>query len=150
MTTLDYDFDEVTEAKPVPKGYYELQITGADLTESGENSKHPGSPMIRVSLGFVDLDLNAPNITHYISLPYGEGDENEKFKLLMLKRFCAVFSAELERGVELENFAMSLPGHTGNCEVDLTAPNDNGDVFNRLKLPRLSNESGHGRGRPPR
>lgn len=140
MTFIPMNLDEVQEQKPAPKGTYELMITAAQATESGERSKNPGSPLLKVTLGFVDQEINAPVITHYLSLPF-EGDENASFKALMLKRFLGAFGAGYSsEGIDVDNLAIELVGHTANLEVDLTEPNDNGDVYNRIKVPRLRDE----------
>jgi hypothetical protein len=146
MTHINVDFTEVSEQQPVPKGMYELQITGAEERETGENSKRPGSPILRFTLGFTELSLNAPLVNHYVSLPY-DGDENASFKLLQMKRFLEAFNIPYDpSGIDTEKLCMEAVGCSGNVEVTLTEPNDNGDVFNRIILPRLRKEGN----RPPR
>lgn len=141
MSFLPINLEDVQEAKPVSPGEYELQITAAQLTETGENSKHPGSPMLKFSLAFTDLELNAPNITHYVTIP-SEGDENFNFKALMLKRFLVAFGISFgSSGLDLEQVCMEANGHTATLEVTLSEPDDNGNVYNRIRLPRLPEES---------
>lgn len=143
------NIDDAQEQKAAPKGSYELQITGAQVTETGPNSKHPGAPMIKVTLGFTDLEVNAPAITHFLTLPY-EGDENGAFKLLMLKRFLVAFGIPYgSEGIDVEAIAFEAVGKTATIEVTLTGPNENGDVFNRITVPRLSDEVASGRGKAP-
>ena len=150
MAFLSVNLDDTQEQQPAPKGSYELQITGAQLTETGENSKHPGAPMYKVTLGFTNLELNAPNITHYVTLPY-EGDENAAFKLLMLKRFLSAFSIPYSSdGIDLEDLAFAMIGKAGQAEVDLTEPNGNGDIYNSLKVPRMRDEPKGGQGKAPK
>lgn len=152
MTYIAANFDDVKEQAPVSIGRYELQITGCELTQTGENSKHPGAPMYKATLGFTDLELNAPNITHYITLPY-EGDENGAFKLLMLKRFLHHFNVPEEsyrNGFDAENLAMELVGQSAVTEVGLTEPRGDSDmVFNNIRIPRIPSENVAGRGKPP-
>lgn len=143
------NIDDAQEQKAAPKGSYELQITGAQVTETGPNSKHPGAPMIKVTLGFTDLEVNAPAITHFLTLPY-EGDENGAFKLLMLKRFLVAFGIPYgSEGIDVEAIAFEAVGKTATIEVTLTEPNENGDVFNRITVPRLRDEVASGRGKAP-
>ena len=149
MSYLNINLDDVQEQKAAPKGQYEVTITGAEETVTGENSKHPGSPMIKVFIAFTDLELNAANMTHYISLPF-EGDENANFKLLMLKRFLHLFKLAKGGEVNLESTIQEMPGAIAQVEVDLTEPNDNGDVYNRLRIPKLKDEHSRGKGHPPR
>lgn len=140
MTFIPANLDDVQEQKPAPTGNYELQITAAQNTESGEKSKRPGSPMIKVTLGFTDPEINAPVITHFLSLPY-DGDENAAFKLLMLKRFMAAFGMEWNSaGIDTEALVFDMIGRSAVLEVGHTEPNDNGDYFNTLKIPRLRDE----------
>lgn len=141
MTFISLNLDEVQEQKPAPKGTYELMITAAQATESGERSKNPGSPLLKVTIGFVDQEVNAPVITHYLSLPF-EGDENANFKALMLKRFLNAFKVGYSsEGIDVDNLAMELIGQTANLEVNLTEPNENGDVYNKIVVPRLRDEA---------
>ncbi len=140
MPFIPANLDSVVEQKPAPKGKYELQITGAQMTETGENSKHPGAPMLKFTLGFTDLEINAPVITHFVTLPY-EGDENAAFKFLMLKRFLVAFGIPYSsEGIDTDSLVTEALGHTATLDVSLTEPNDNGDVFNRVQIPRIRGE----------
>lgn len=146
MAFISANLDDVQEQKPAANGMYELQITGAQNTQSGEKSKHPGSPLLKVTLGFTDPEINAPVITHYLSLPF-EGDENASFKLLMLKRFMATFGvAWSSEGIDTEALAMDLIGSRAVLEVGSTEPNENGDYFNTIKVPRLKEETNRVKG----
>jgi hypothetical protein len=152
MTYINVNVNDAQEQRPAPKGRYELQITGAAPGVTGPNSKNPGSPTIRVSLGFTDLELNAPNVTHYITLP-AEGDEPgaSKFKTLLLARFLSAFGISVgNEGFDVDDLAMEMIGHSANIEVGMTEPNDNGDYFNQIMLPKLPEENKGGRGTPPR
>lgn len=147
MPFIPMNLDEAVEQKPVPKGKYELQITAAKLTETGENSKHPGAPMLKVTLGFTDTSIMAPNITHYITFPY-EGDDNANFKKLMLKRFLVAFKIPYSsEGVDIENLATEMVGATATLDVGLGTPNENGDIFNNVQIPRIRDEGVKSRGR---
>jgi hypothetical protein len=140
MPFINANLEDVQEQKAAPNGSYELQITGAVQAETGEKSKHPGAPMIKVSLGFTDPEVNAPVITHYITLPY-EGDDNAAFKLLMLKRFMSAFGLSWSAdGIDTEALAFDMIGRTAVLEVGQTEPNENGDIFNNVKIPRLRDE----------
>lgn len=161
MAHLNVNFNEVKEQSAVPKGRYELQITGAEEKETGENSKRPGSPMLRFTLGFTDLSLNAPMISHYVTLPY-DGDENANFKLLQMKRFLEAFSIPYdEDGIDTEKLCMDALGCIGTVEVGLEfikkkeTTEDGREVYvddpsagsrNTLILPKLPKDGQH----PPR
>lgn len=147
MSLLNINLNEVEEPKPAPAGRYELQITGCQISETGEKSKHPGTPMYKVSLQFVDLSLNAPGFFHYIVLP--TEDDETGYAALNLRRFLEAFSIPIPTdGVDVENLAVEMSGHSANIDVQLTEPNDEGDVYNKIRLPKLS--SRQGTGRPPR
>lgn len=147
MSLLNINLNEVEEPKPAPAGKYELQITGCQVGETSEKSKHPGTPMYKVSLQFTDLELNAPGFTHYVVLP--TEDDEGGFAALNLRRFLEAFHIPFGgEGIDVEQLAMEMSGHTAHIEVQLTEPNENGDVYNKIRLPKLS--SRQGTGRPPR
>ncbi len=143
MTFIPVNFDEAVEAQPAPAGRYELQILKAQLTESGPNSKNPGSPQFRVTLGFANGG-NYPNITQFISLPTAN-DEPDKanYKALMLKRFLVAFNVPFDsNGIDSERVSMDMIGAVASLEVSLSDPDDNGNVYNRIQVPRLRSEAG--------
>jgi hypothetical protein len=141
MTFVPVNFDDAQEAKPAQPGVYEMQITAAEETVTGEKSKNPGSPQLKVTLGFADQP-NTPNITQYLSLPYA-GDENGAFKTLLLKRFLVHFKIPFDsQGLDTERVCMEAIGCSARTEVTLTEPDENGNVYNRLKVPRLRDEGG--------
>lgn len=151
MTFIPVNFDEAIEAQPASAGTYNLQITSAEVAKTGPNSKVPGSPQFRVSIGFPD-EANTPNLTQFISLPNEQDDPDKaQFKVLMLKRFLTLFNVPFASdGIDTEKMAMDMVGATARAEVTLTEPDDNGNVYNRLVVPRLRGEaSGQGRATPP-
>ena len=151
MTFIPVNLDDAVEAKPVPNGRYPLQITACDVAKTGPNSKRPGSPQFKVSIAFQG-DVNAPNITHFISLPHEEDEPSSaQYKALMLKRFLALFNVPYDpRGIDVDAMAMEMVGAQAEAEVVQDEPTDNGNIYNRLIVPRLRDESRSGSGRPPR
>jgi len=146
MSYLPENLDDVEEAKPVALGTYELQIVQCEEKETGPNSKNPGKPMFRVSLALTDLSLNAPAIDHYITLPY-EGDGNGALKLLMLKRFLALFNVPYSN--DTSTLAMNMIGQTALVDVALGEPNENGDRYNQIRVPKIRGEVAGGHGKAP-
>ncbi len=141
MTFIPVNFDDAVEPKPASAGRYNLQITACEVAKTGPNSKVPGSPQFKVSIAFQD-EPNTPNITHFISLP-NEQDEasSANFKALLLKRFLTLFKVPFDStGIDTEKMAMDMVGATASAEVTLTEPDDNGNVYNRLSVPRIPNE----------
>lgn len=144
MTFVPVNFDEVIEPAPVTPGIYNLQITRAEVKQTGERSKNPGRDQIVVGLVFTgtsEEELNAPAITHYISVPHPDDEpKTAKFKARMLKRFLEVFNVPYEsNGIDLEKAAMDMTGAEAELQVSLSAPDDNGNVYNRIVLPPLNN-----------
>lgn len=152
MTFIPINFDDAQEPKPVDGGKYSLQIVKAETAESGPNSKRPGSPQLKVLIGFAD-EPNAPAIMQFISLPHEEDEKKSAdFKALLLKRFLTMFSVPFDaNGIDTERLCMDMIGATAVGDVTLDEPDANGNVYNRLKVPPLRGESNvAGRARPPR
>lgn len=141
MSYISVNLDDVQEAKPAAAGIYPLRIVKCDVTQASERAKIPGADQFKVSIGFID-EPDTPNITHYISLPHEQDEDGGKFKALLLKRFLHAFNVPYNAdGIDTEEMAMQMVGAEGNCEVTLSDPDDNGNVYNRLRVPRLPNES---------
>lgn len=141
MTYIPVNFDEAVEPQYAAGGRYNVQITECKIVATGPNSKVPGSPQFRVSIGFPD-DSGLQNFSHFISLP-NEQDEpkSANFKVLLLKRFLELFNVPYDtNGIDTERMAMDMVGATANAEVKLTEPNDEGNVYNTLVVPKLRNE----------
>ncbi len=142
MTFIPANFDDAVEPKPAPSGRYNLQITACEVAKTGPNSKVPGSPQFKASIAFVD-EPNTPNITQFISLP-NEQDrpESANFKVLLLKRFLTLFKVPYDtNGIDTEKMSMDMVGATANAEVKLDEPDENGNVYNRLVVPRIKEEA---------
>ena len=141
MTFIPVNVDDVVEPQAAPAGQYALQITEAKLAKTGAQSKVPGSPQFRISLGFTEYD-DYQNITHFLPLPNEEDDANAtRFKVLLLKRFCAHFGIPLSgSGIDTEQLALEMIGAEAMTEVLMDEPNDNGDVFNSIRVPKLRGE----------
>lgn len=151
MSFIAINLDDAKEATAAPKGAYELQITSCQVTETGPNSKHPGTPMLKFTLGFTDMEINSPSIMHYMVFPYDGQTEYLNLTLLGIKRFLVHFGIPYGTdGIDPEAIAFEAIGKVATCNVDLGTPNENGDVFNKLgNLPRLKEELSGGRGKTP-
>jgi hypothetical protein len=138
---IELDFDSVVEPKPLPKGIYPVQITAGEVKETGPNSKNPGRPQMVFTVGFIGPSKEeqvAPTVRHYVSIPHPDDEPKSfDFKLLLLKRFLTAFGLPMERNFDPEAVAFAAIGATADLEVDLTEPDDNGNVYNRLVLPRI-------------
>lgn len=140
---IELDFDSVVEPRPLPKGVYPVQILDGEVRETGPNSKNPGRPQLVFNVGFTGPSKEeqaAPTVRHYVSIPHPDDEQKSfDFKLLLLKRFLSVFGLPMDSQFDPEAVAFSAAGATADLEVDLTEPDDNGNVYNRLVLPRIRN-----------
>lgn len=129
------DYHEPTTA---PKAKYALIISACEETKT----KEKGKPQFRISIGF-EGHPEFQNVTHFVGIP-GDGDEPNAlaFKALLLRRFLAAFKIpEDKSGIDTEQLCMQLVGARAELEVDLDEPAANGNVYNRLVVPRLVGEA---------
>jgi len=143
---IPLNLNDVQESRPVPAGRYNLVVASAE-----EAVSQKGAPQIKVSIG-IEGHETAPNVSHYISLP-APGDEPAKanFKGLLLKRFLVAFKIPFNaEGFDVQDFA----GSAAAADLTLSEPDDSGNIYNRLQLPRLASEGdapvGKGSGKPPK
>lgn len=77
--------------KTRPAGQYPAVISGVELTETKADSKHPGSPMLKITLKLPAYEDNdACSVIHHIILPndsYMDAEQMRK-KRAELKRLC--------------------------------------------------------------
>lgn len=144
MSFINVDFDSVVEPRPVAAGRYPVQITAAVVKETGERSKNPGRPQIVVTVGFTgpsQAEQNAPTVNHYISLPHPDDEpKTNNFKALQLKRFLEAFRINYDsNGIDLDQITFEMIGANADLEVGLSDPDDDGNVYNRLVMPRIRN-----------
>lgn len=142
MSFVDINFDEAVEPQPLAKGRYPTQITAAQVKQTGAQSKNPGRDQIVVTIGFTGPsreEQNAPTVNHYISLPHPDDEaKTNNFKVLQLKRFLVAYDIPFQsNGIDLESICFEMIGKEADMEVELSEPDSNGNVYNRLKLPRI-------------
>lgn len=127
---IEMDLGNVVEPKPVPAGRYDVVIASA--TFNGEKN------YIRCSLG-IQGHMDAPNVNHFISLPKRDDDgQKVQFKQLMLKRFLTQFNVQYDPA---SGFAVEdLQGAAANVQLVLTAPDDNGVVYNEMVVEKMHDE----------
>lgn len=146
MTFIPVAFDEVVEPSPLATGRYPTQITGAEVKQTGPNSKNPGRDMLVFTIGFTGPsreEQNAPTINHFVSLPHPDDEaKSSNFKALALKRFLVAYGIPFDsRGIDLETITYEAIGKEAFIEVTLDKSEDSDAVYNRLRLPRLVNEN---------
>ena len=131
--SIPINLSELKEAKPVANAKYNLTIASVEEGESGA-----GLPQLKASIA-IDGHDDAPNITHFISLP-SAGDPKSQAKAIFLARFLLAFNIPFDaEGFDLDDF----PNAVGEgLELTLSKPDDNGNVYNRIMLPKLPDEEG--------
>lgn len=144
MPVIKLNLDDVQEMRPAAVGRYPLTIVSCE-----EVTSKKGKPQYDVSIAIDGRD-DVPNIRHFISLP-ASGDEEKtlKFKVLMLKRFCALFGKPISgNSLDTTKVAMNLVGAKAMAEIGLDKETDSdgnekpgGRVYNRLVVPYLNDES---------
>lgn len=135
---INVNFDDAVEPTIAPKGRYTLRITEAKEQVTGPNSKNPGSPMIRVSIGFPE-NVEYQNFNHFIMLPTEDDDAKSlNNKVLGLKRFLTLFRVPFANGeLDVPQLIMDMVGSEADAEVSQTEPNAEGNVYNGLVVPRI-------------
>lgn len=135
MPHIPVNLNDAVESKPVKPARYNLTITQVDETVT----KEKGTPQLLVNIA-VDGHDDAPTIRHYMSLPTnGDEPKSASFKILLIRRFCSLFSLPYDdSGFDTD----AWPGATANmAEVTLSEPDANGNIYNRLNVPRLREEA---------
>lgn len=132
MPFVPIRLDDVQEGENVKEGEYEVQIVKAEL---GESKK--GNSMVTVMLRIIG-EANANPINHWLVPPKsGDPEDQQRFRKLDIKRFCAAFDIPHEDGgFDTDDF----PGKTAFVTVTAEENKDDGKVYNRLRLPRLPKE----------
>lgn len=76
-TTAEFEESEgkAFEFPYAPKGVYEARITGVTDKTSGDNSKHPGTPMWMIEAAITDPEYETVRVTWFQQVPAGEGSE---------------------------------------------------------------------------
>jgi hypothetical protein len=128
MSFIQIKLGNIKEPTIAPEGRYSLAVTDVKgvMKESGYS--------VRARISFVDhKEYRA--FTHFISLPASDDDKDKaEFKSLMLKRFLSLINCPYsEDGFEEGD----MLGCQFKGEVYTTEPNEDNQVFNALRLPRI-------------
>lgn len=149
MAFIPLNLNDAKESKPVPSGRYDLIVASCEETKSQQ-----GKPQFVLSIG-IEGHPDAPNVRHYASIP-GDGDDADKmkFKILFLKRLLDLFGVKVGAdGFDTSEVANQLTGARASAELSLSEPDDRGNVYNNLVVPRLRDEMqpvGRGAPKPPK
>lgn len=136
---IPVNLEEAQESKPVPGGMYDLTITTCDLTETKQGQK----PQFKVGIA-IDGHDEAPAVTHFVGIPSDKDDAGQmRFKMLLLRRFMNLFHIPVDpKGIDTDAIGGALIGAKAKAELQLSEPDDNGNVYNRMVVPRLRSEDG--------
>lgn len=134
MGFINLNLGDVKESKNVPAGKYRLVISSFEETESREKK----TPQLKIVIAVEGHDDAMP-VNHYVPLASAKDDQKTAmFKNLLLARFLSLFKVPFSaEGFNPED----MIGCSADAELQLTEPNDNGDVYNRLVVPKLATEA---------
>lgn len=131
MPFIKVELDDAHESELVPEGEYELQIT---KSEDGESKA--GNEMTTVYIKVLDSQMPNPGlIRHWITYPDPDSPAEERnMRLVDIKRFLTCFGIAHEGGGFNSD---DLVGATGRCLIIQEESKQDGNTYNRLRLPRL-------------
>jgi hypothetical protein len=121
--------DDIQESQPVAEGEYDLTIVNVLPKTSAK-----GEDQVVCTIEIEGAEDARP-IRHVLTFPGSDREPGTaKFMWLNVKRFLAVFGIPMEStGFNTDD----LEAATGKCLVVLDEPNDQGDQYNSLMLPRV-------------
>jgi hypothetical protein len=132
MPFVNVALGDAKEPEAAPEGEYDLRIV---KSEDGESKA--GNPMTTVYIKIEDSAVpNAALVRHWITYPDRQTPPDQvQMRLLDIARFLQCFGIPHEgAGFNTDD----LLGATGRCFVGQEEADD-GNVYNRLKLPKLKN-----------
>lgn len=123
---------DIKEGQAAPAGRYRVVIQSYEYGESREKK----TPQYKVTCMVEGHDYMP--ISHYVGIPSEKDDQKTaNFKSLLLKRFLVAFNIpHSDTGFNPDD----MNGCAADVELQLTEPNDSGDVYNRIVIPRLKTE----------
>jgi hypothetical protein len=129
MPYIKVDLDDAQELEVAPEGEYDLRIVKA---EDGESKS--GNDMTTVTILIEGAPAATAPVKHWITYPGPDTPPDQRaMRLIDIKRFLVCFGvAHDEGGFNSED----LVGQTGRCLV-IQEKADDGNTYNRLRLPRL-------------
>lgn len=120
------------EDKPVSEGEYEVRVVSA---RTGVSKK--GNPQVEI-VCVIDEEPEAPAIYHYMGFPGEDDDDRQRrSKMRNITRFLKHFRVPFETSGFSPEDAV---GCTAECMVVQEAYGDDGDISNRIRIPRAKDE----------
>lgn len=102
---LDLSGADTTGFDPVPSNRYNIRIHKYEMTETGPNSKVPGTPMLKLQLKIVDGDYKDKIIFDQFTLPPADRENADKM-LGFFVRFLIAIGYE-EKTIKSKGFALT-------------------------------------------
>jgi hypothetical protein len=129
MPFIKVDLNDAQEFETAQEGEYDLRIIKA---EDGESKS--GNDMTTVTIQIEGAAPNIAPIKHWITYPGPDTPPDQRaMRLIDIKRFLVCFGVAHEGG----GFnSEDLVGQTGKSLV-IQEKADDGNTYNRLRLPRL-------------
>lgn len=153
MAFVELEAGDAQEAQSVPEDTYQVEVisfvpaVSRKARESGWNLDTQGPTMYEATIAInSDEHPNARTCREYFSLPLpGDEKKAKDFKTLNLVRFFQCFGINYTLDGGNISFDDEDPvGATGECLVTLDPPNDSGERYNSLRLPRSKDLSAEG------
>lgn len=108
---IKVDMTDVKGFEPVPSGVYTIEVINCEETVSGENSKNPGSPLLKWTFSIIDpQQFGGRQLFVYTTLlPHA---------LFTLKNLLDALEPEVDHQTEIEFEITDFIGHTCQAEVE--------------------------------
>ena len=132
---IGIDFNEAEKEsaiKPLPDGYYEMQVAAVEPKECGPNSKKPGRPMLSYRfevVGNEEIAYNGRSVFYNVMIPWtDDSGEFDKSGISFLVGLCAAI------GQPWEGSSFDPLEHIGaTCNALIGSREYNGNVNNEIK-----------------
>ena len=128
MPRINVELKDAQELEVAPEGEYDLRIVKA---EDGESKS--GNDMTTVTIAF-EGHPEWQAVRHWITYPNADTPPDQRaMRLIDITRFLTCFGVNFDDdGFDSDD----LVGQTGRCLV-IQEEADDGNTYNRLRLPRL-------------
>lgn len=106
---------DAKEALIAPEGRYPLRIIKQEMAKTGDKSKIPGEPMIKVMIANEEPGANYVPVFHQLMLITGKTpDDNKQMYKLNIQRFLALFNIKGDSdGFDTDDFVGAETGPDG-------------------------------------
>lgn len=139
MPFIQAPLAEVKEDVQVPEGEYDLRVVDVKVRES---EKDDINTVYALTIAVESDEFpNAQPVRHWLTIPK-PSHEYADLMWRSLKRFLHCFGIPFEANGFDDG---DLEGATGRCFVGVAEPDEQGNTYNELRLPRLPQEEDTGK-----